>query len=274
MLPTPDTSHVAFERIYEPAEDSYLLLDTLSSEGQRAFLTQRFGPPSEAAAGRPEQPALLIAEIGTGSGVVLAFVNAHAELIFGRADVLTLGVDVNGHACRATEETVKVAAQEQVKEHKSYGHYVGNVVGDLTASLKDGGVDVLVFNPPYVPTPELPDLPEEGVHGLEDGGKGGGERSQWDIDSHLLSLSYAGGADGMEATDRLLESLQGVLSNRGVAYILLCAQNKPDLVKDRIRSWGQHWDVQTVGSSGKKAGWEKLVIIRIARVIPGDWRVE
>ena len=27
MLPTPDTSHVSFDTIYEPSEDSYLFLD-------------------------------------------------------------------------------------------------------------------------------------------------------------------------------------------------------------------------------------------------------
>jgi release factor glutamine methyltransferase len=120
-------------------------------------------------------------------------------------------------------------------------------------------VDVLVFNPPYVPTSELPDLPQpETLSGLA-------PMTSFENGSHLLALSYAGGADGMETTDRLLVLLPTILSSRGVAYILLCAQNKPEAVKERVRAWGSDWAVETVRSSGKKAGWEKLQIVRIWR---------
>jgi len=47
--------------------------------------------------------------------------------------------------------------------------------------------------------------------------------------------------------------------------VLLCAQNKPEAVKASIRAWSGNWCAETVGSSGKKAGWEKLVIVRIWR---------
>lgn len=119
--------------------------------------------------------------------------------------------------------------------------------------MKLGEVDVLIFNPPYVPTPTLPKL--VGDPGL----------SAWDADSHLLELSYAGGEDGMEVTNRLIENLPQILSLRGCAYVLLCAQNKPETVKKKIREWGDGWMVETVGCSGKKAGWEKLQIVRIWR---------
>ena len=256
MLPTPSTSHVAFERIYEPAEDSFLLLDTLSSETEKAFLQQRFNASANPYGRSPPVP--FVVEIGTGSGVVLSFVHAHAEIIFGRSDILTAGVDVNRFACEATAQTVKVVETEQVEQGKSHGFYLGNMVGDLTSPLKVGMVDVLIFNPPYVPTPDLPALPEtkERV----------GEPS-FDDDSHLLALSYAGGADGMETTDRLLDALPEILSReRGCAYILLCAQNKPEHIKQRMRDMGTEWKAETVGSSGKKGGWEKLQIVRIWRV--------
>jgi release factor glutamine methyltransferase len=264
MLPTPDTSHVAFERVYEPAEDSYLLLDTLSAEGEKAFLHDRFSLPSQQDGKSSQtegQPTPVVAEIGTGSGVVLAFVNAHVEIIFGRSDIITIGVDVNRHACQASQETVRIAAQDQAQKQAAHGCYLENVVGDLTTPLRPEIIDVLIFNPPYVPTPELPDLPTSN-HAFQ-----GDELPSFDEDSHLLSLSYAGGTDGMETTDKLLSQLPEILSVRGVAYILLCAQNKPEVVKERIRAWQSGWMVETVGSSGKKAGWEKLQIIRIWRNI-------
>lgn len=274
MLPTPSTLHVPFDRVYEPAEDSYLLLDTLSSHREKAFLKDRFTPTRVSEHGEPSEstnaestnePSFngpLITEIGTGSGVVLAFVTANASVIFGHSDISTIGVDINVHACRATEETVKISIQEQQNKGIECGKYLGNVLGDLDAPLTPGCVDVLIFNPPYVPTAELPHAPKT-TGGMSVGN--GDTKTTFEEDSHFLELSYAGGIDGMETTNRLLESLPKVLSKRGVAYILLCAQNKPEDVKGGIRAWGDRWLVETVGSSGKKAGWEVLQIIRIWR---------
>lgn len=120
---------------------------------------------------------------------------------------------------------------------------------------------MLIFNPPYVPTSEMPVRPEAFKHEVP---AAGGKDPSYDDDSYLLSLSYAGGDDGMETTDRLVGAIPTILSRRGCAYILLCAQNKPDRLKDRVRSeFGDGWRAETVGSSGKTAGWEKLQIIRI-----------
>jgi release factor glutamine methyltransferase len=255
MLPTPSTSHVAFERIYEPAEDSFLLLDTLSSSTEKTFLQHRFDIPTTPDGRSPAAP--FVVEIGTGSGVVLSFVHAHAEVIFGRKDILTAGVDVNRYACEATGQTIKIAEKEQAGQGKSHGFHLGNVVGDLTSPLRAEMVDVLIFNPPYVPTPDLPALP--------DAQERIGEPS-FEDDSNMLELSYAGGADGMETTDRLLDALPEMLSRqRGCAYVLVCAQNKPEVIKQRMRDRGREWRAETVGSSGKKGGWEKLQIIRIWR---------
>ncbi|KAI3398317.1 hypothetical protein diail_9540 [Diaporthe ilicicola] len=267
MLPTPDTSHVSYSRVYEPAEDSFLLLDTLSSPSETAFLQQRFGQTSPQTTSNHNHslpPPPLVVEVGTGSGVVLGFVNAHALAIFGTRGVLTLGVDVNAFACSATAATAARAAADNPATH---GRFLGAVRGDLLAPLRAGCADVLVFNPPYVPTDELPAQDDERLTaagaGADDGAMSASAR--FDRDSYLLSLSYAGGRDGMEITDRLVEGLPGVLSASGCAYLLLCAGNKPDEVKARIRGFGPAWRVETVGDSGKQAGWEKLQIIRIWR---------
>lgn len=71
----------------------------------------------------------------------------------------------------------------------------------------------------------------------------------------------------METTNRLIESIPSALSERGIAYVLLCAQNRPAEVIARIEAWEQRWKAEIVGRSGKVAGWEKLVILRIWRAI-------
>lgn len=247
MLPTPDTSHVPYERVYEPAEDSFLLLDTFSSTSETSFLHDRFASSA----------APLVLEVGTGSGVVLAFVNAHSKTIFGSTTVLTAGVDMNAFACQATLGTVKKAQEDNRTTH---GVNLGSCMGDLTSPWRHGTVDVLIFNPPYVPTSEMPVRPESFKY--DDPSKG---TPSFEDDSYLLSLSYAGGLDGMETTDRLIDALPTTLSERGCAYILLCWGNKPDQVKERLRALGDEWRAETVSSSGKTAGREKLQVVRVWR---------
>ena len=245
MLPTPSTSHVRFDNIYEPAEDSFLLLDTISSASETAWLQSRLTGPKNLCP--------LIAEVGVGSGVVVAFVVAHARAILGRTDVLALGIDVNMNACAAAAETVTTATLPQADD-TSPSVYLGSICSDLTSSILNEAVDVLIFNPPYVPTPNLPALPDLGTQ----------VGASFEADSRLLSLAYAGGVEGVEQTYRLLKALPLILSQRGMAYVLLCAQNKPGEVKKFVEcTLKMH--VQTIGSSGKVAGWEKLKILRIWR---------
>lgn len=269
MLPTPDTSHVPYSRVYEPAEDSFLLLDTLSSPSETAFLRANFA--------NSNTPAPLVVEVGTGSGVVIAFVTAQASQIFG-TPILTAGVDVNAFACTATNATVLKATAELPG---SKGYFLGAMRGDLLSPLCAGQVDVLIFNPPYVPTEELPQqsmqrlaVQDEGEWAPE-GARAMSASARFQRDSYLLSLSYAGGKEGMEVTERFLGALPAALSARGCAYILLCAGNNPEGVKARIQRFGPEWRALTVGDSGKQAGWEKLQIIRVwredaAAVSPGS----
>lgn len=275
MLPTPDTSHVSFDTIYEPSEDSYLFLDTLSSPSESAWLSERFQKKTDTSPGHSDNSVPLVVEAGTGSGVVLAFVAAQSQEIFGRRDILTLGTDVNRNACIATQETVSTAINTQkmgqsiaATDTKTNSNLqtvsCSSITGDLCSPLRPGSVDVLLFNPPYVPTEELPRLPTA-VENDPAASQAMSRSAKFESDSYFLSLTYAGGADGMETTDRLLEAIPGVLSPRGVAYVLLCKQNRPDEVKERIRGWGG-WSAETVGSSGMQAGWEKLVIVRIWRM--------
>ena len=279
-LATPSTSHIPsakFEEwgIYEPAEDSFLLIDTLSSEAERAFLRSRFGSQSQNERGRSQSTTPLVLEVGTGSGVIIAFLTAHAEYIFGREDVLTMAVDVNDNAVKEGRKTVEAAVRDRCSETAenaagvngddvmsatAMGVFTDILLSDLTSCLRKESVDVLVFNPPYVPTENLPELPLLN-------GESWQAMSKFERESQLLALAYAGGEDGMETTDRLLRELDVVLSERGVAYVLLCARNMPDEVMRKLREGihGGRWKVEIVGESGGRGGWERLCVVRIWR---------
>ncbi|RLN53341.1 hypothetical protein BBJ29_008985 [Phytophthora kernoviae] len=71
-----------------------------------------------------------------------------------------------------------------------------------------GTVDVLLFNPPYVPTPSE----EVGSIGIE--------------------AAWAGGLHGREVIDRLLPRIKTLLSPRGVFYMVVVIENKPDEIAD------------------------------------------
>ncbi|KAI9810416.1 MAG: S-adenosylmethionine-dependent methyltransferase [Phylliscum demangeonii] len=277
MLPTPSTSHLSFEKIYEPSEDSFLLLDTLSSDGETGFLRSAFASSSSSSSScRHHTTACpLILEIGSGSGVVLAFVAAHAATILGRRDVLAWAMDVNGFACRATHDTVAAALISPTRLLRPvpvpvpFPVLLGPTLADLGAAVRPGVVDVLICNPPYVPTSEVPPLPAHG-----DADDTPMPQTAFEREAHLLALAYAGGAQGMQVTNRLLAQIPQLLrAPSGVAYVVLCAQNQPERVKEGIRAWPGGWCAETVGESGKKGGWEKLVVVRIWRRPPGSGSV-
>ncbi|XP_058517712.1 methyltransferase N6AMT1 [Ochotona princeps] len=140
-LPTPLHGHVgrgAFRDVYEPAEDTFLLLDVL-----------------EAAAAELAGAEICL-EVGSGSGVVSAFL---ASLLGPRA--LYLCTDINPEAAACTLETARC-------NRVHIQPIITDLVKGLLPRLK-GKVDLLVFNPPYVVTP-----PEEvGSHGIEAAWAGG-----------------------------------------------------------------------------------------------------
>ncbi|XP_029926162.1 methyltransferase N6AMT1 [Myripristis murdjan] len=141
--PTPIYSHAGrgdFQDVYEPAEDSFLLIDALEQDADRL---------------QQLRPAVCV-EVGSGSGVVSAFL---ASLI-GRS-AFHLCTDVNPAAARCTAQTASCNSVS-----------LQPVITDLVECLLPrlcGKVDVLLFNPPYVVTPSE----EVGSRGIEAAWAGG-----------------------------------------------------------------------------------------------------
>ncbi|XP_067116506.1 methyltransferase N6AMT1 isoform X1 [Osmerus mordax] len=147
MYPTPLYSHAGrgpFIDVYEPAEDSFLLIDALEQDAEKL---------------KQMSPTVCL-EVGSGSGVVSAFLAS----VVGPAS-LYICTDVNPAAAQCTMETSlcnKVCLQPVITD----------LVDTLLPRLS-GKVDVLLFNPPYVVTP-----PEEvGSRGIE-AAWAGGERGR------------------------------------------------------------------------------------------------
>ncbi|KAA1130661.1 S-adenosylmethionine-dependent methyltransferase [Puccinia graminis f. sp. tritici] len=126
MHPTPDLSHLTtqdFQHVYEPAEDTFILLDALEADAQRLVSFRPF----------------ICLEIGSGSGCVSVFIQQLLRSI----STLHFCTDINQLALKATASTFSQNALPQP-----------NVIQtSLVECLRlDQTIELLLFNPPYVET--------------------------------------------------------------------------------------------------------------------------
>uniref|UniRef100_A0A1I7ZS35 Methyltransferase HEMK2 n=1 Tax=Steinernema glaseri TaxID=37863 RepID=A0A1I7ZS35_9BILA len=182
MIPTPKYRIAPDEEesVYDPAEDTFLLMDAL--EMQAEFLRSLNSP--------------IITEIGCGSGVVSAF----ARKVCGNQSALSFATDLNLKALNCTQRTADLndCSIELVQ---------GDLLTPLRARLQ-GQIDVLLFNPPYVPTEAEASRVEE--------------------------LCYAGGQTGRSVLDRLLPEVPKLLSARGRFYVVALKSNDIPLLMSRF----------------------------------------
>jgi release factor glutamine methyltransferase len=192
MVPLlPDRS--VYASVYEPREDSFLFLEALDAD--RELLLSR--------------PRSLVLEVGPGSGIV----SAHLSSLLGDEPTLFVGCDINPVAARVARETVRRNASAGGRRRHVCETLVGDLCGPVAARLR-GQVDVLLFNPPYVPTDA-----EEVGHGD-------------------LRAAWAGGADGMAVTSRFLPQVAPLLAPGGLCYLVLVEENDPlRIARDMAERW-------------------------------------
>jgi release factor glutamine methyltransferase len=180
--PLPDLSHLGpsdFEKVYEPSDDTFLLVDVLAADAD--FLRSL--------------SAGLCVEVGCGSGCVVT----HLATLLPPRSAWLLGGDVNRDALQATAAT---AARNAAS--------VQPVQMDLLTALRPGLVDVLVFNPPYVPTSD--------------------EELQSALQTADISAAWAGGPRGRLVLDRLLPRLGALLAAQPTP------KSRPPMPKDSAPS--------------------------------------
>uniref|UniRef100_A0A6V7I7S1 Methyltransferase HEMK2 n=1 Tax=Bracon brevicornis TaxID=1563983 RepID=A0A6V7I7S1_9HYME len=145
--PVVKLSDLEAETVYEPAEDSFLLIDSLEAD-LKNFESLK--------------PKICM-EIGSGSGVVItalamAFKKNNWPGHF-------IAVDINPNACRATKNTSIINSTSVDVIHM-----------DLISSLTPNNlVDIVIFNPPYVVTESSEIFDERLISKTWAGGKDGRE---------------------------------------------------------------------------------------------------
>jgi release factor glutamine methyltransferase len=128
-IPTPAIGHLTeddYEHVYEPAEDSFILLDALEQDA----LVIRAAKPS------------LCVEIGSGSGIASTFMAS----MLGASNTCVISTDINKYAA---DVTLRTGAANDVPLNP----VLCNLLDPLLQRLA-GQVELFIFNPPYVETEE------------------------------------------------------------------------------------------------------------------------
>jgi len=158
-----------------------------------------------------------VLDVGTGSGYVAARV---AEA----TGATVVGSDVNPDACRQAREAGVPAVR-----------------ADMFGPFCDESFDVVVCNPPYLPTP-----PER----------------EWD---DWMEQALSGGEDGRAMVDPFVEGVGRVLGEGGVAYLLVSTLTGLDAVRETATDSG----FETAVVAEESHPFERLVVFELARSTDG-----
>lgn len=129
----------------------------------------------------PEDRAVGVLDLGVGSGAILLAILAERPAAKG------LGVDVS-------EEALAVARENAA--NLGLAQRVALLRGDWTRGLDDAGFDIVVANPPYIPSADILGLEPE-------------------VRDHEPRLALDGGADGLDAYRLLAPEILRVLKPGG-----------------------------------------------------------
>lgn len=202
--------------VYVPSEDTFFFEDILRQQSE--FI-------------RSQMQTGTVLEVGAGSGYLSAVLG---DLFL--CEVFCIASDINPAAAALSRTTMR----RNLLPHgnSQFDVVEGNLLScfrRLPATL----FDVIVFNPPYVPS-----CKEE--LGLRD-----------------ITASYAGGAKGRVVTDAFCRQLVSFLAPHGIAYLLLIREN--DIVEFCESFCPTELSLQAKVVAERKTGWEHQFIVRLTR---------
>lgn len=238
-----------YETVYEPSDDTYLLIDAIGydldlTDGQMASIID--GDDVR----KIDRPKIkTTCEIGCGTGVPSVYLAMRLRGMAGgktdncnernndvtegknnngRERIMHYVTDINPDAIRISKWTAEVNGIPPEEFHA--------IQCDLGSKINDP-VDILIFNPPYVPTPDE----EVGSNGIE--------------------ASWAGGKDGRFVLDRALSDIARLLAfPHGVAYVVVVDDNYPEELAKIMK---ERYDIKVMPILRRRARNEFLTILRM-----------
>lgn len=142
-------------------------------------------------------------------------------------DATFISTDVNTTAIDKTQAAVDTARADVIR-------------ADLFSCFRPGSLfEIVVFNPPYVPTDE--------------------DEFQRSLLQRDISASWAGGRDGREVTDRFLLDARNFMRDNGVIYLVIIDLNHVEATMTYAKGLGYQCEI----AGSRLAGIEKLYILRL-----------
>jgi len=213
-IETPILAPMTDSTVYEPAEDSFLLLDALEQD------LDSFLSPSRKAEG------VFTLEVGCGSGIIsIALTKAFLKANVPFPSIFSL--DINPEACILT---CKNALLNGLTDNRVQPILLEGSTSAMQCFREP--FDIIVCNPPYVPV-----LSNENPEDKEAG---------------LLEKSWSGGGDGNQFITPFLQNVCKILKEDGVVYILLSAWNKPEELCNFAKQHGLRGSMVLARAAGRE----------------------
>ncbi|KAL7463542.1 hypothetical protein ACHAXS_003900 [Conticribra weissflogii] len=239
-----------YETVYEPSDDTYLLIDAIGYDMD--LMETRISSIIDGDDGNKMERSKIkrTCEIGCGTGVPSVYLAMRLRGIItggntdifdnskddvlegeetsGRDSVVHYVTDINPNATRIAKWTAEVNGIPLEEFHA--------IQCDLASEINDP-VEILIFNPPYVPTPD-----EE-------------------VGSNAIEASWAGGKNGRVVLDRALSDIARLLAfPHGVAYVVVVDDNYPEELAEVMK---ERYEIKVTPMLRRRARNEFLTILRM-----------
>jgi release factor glutamine methyltransferase len=199
-----------FLNVYEPAEDTFLMIDTLNLEKESIFAHIKNKIQNNS------KEVLNTVEVGCGSGLVSAtLVKMIKEII-----IPDLSADFTfKHYCLDVNKDALELTKNLMKSY-SLDNHVEVLESNLFSYFQEKNIDVkfdvIVFNPPYVTTDE--------------------EEFSIALQKKDISAAWAGGKSGSEVIYKFIENLENFITKPDtVVYLLLSEENEYEEIQSLMK---------------------------------------
>ena len=239
VMPSLNHLHMKdYYHVYEPSDDTYLLIDAI---GMDIDVMDKLVEAEDRSDVLVRSNIHTTLEIGCGTGVpsIYLAMRLRGMMDGSNGDELIENIDVIHHASDINPEAIRIAGATAEANHITTTDFITHqcdLASDMLAD-HENSIDILIFNPPYVPTPEN----EVGSKGIE--------------------ASWAGGANGRVVLDRAIPQIAQLLSYpQGVGYLVAVDDNYPEEIAQIFMS---KYGILVIPWLRRRARNEYLTILRL-----------
>lgn len=227
------TAVSVLEDVYEPAEDTFLLADSAVSEFSKyeAACMENYTFPES------DDGRFHVLEMGCGSGFVSLFLADR----FSDLDLLAADINPNAVLC-AQMNGVRAFESDlfELFEKPRQARSTDTAIPEISPAKPPLGFDLILFNPPYLPTSE-----DEKVGGM-------------------LNYAFDGGLSGRDSINRFLSEVDKYLKSEGFFLLLISSLTGLADVKNEMQKNG--FSAEIVGTA--KCSFEELMVLKGKRLHP------